>query len=80
MQLPKTVVRMDLPEHGGKSGSEQKSGSSRTRTSILVAANTRAGGVASMGFRAVAKATIARSVDPGSAHYEYARHCNRSVG
>ena len=51
---------MDLPEHSGKSGSEHKSGSSRTRTSILVGANTRAGGVASMGVRAGAKAAIAR--------------------
>eukprot|EP01048_Picozoa_sp_COSAG05_P045447 COSAG05_NODE_26389_length_188_cov_122.752809_1_plen_46_part_01 len=31
---------------------EQESSSNRTRTSILVAANTRAGGVASMGVRA----------------------------
>ena len=49
----------DLPEHSGKSSSEQKCSSSRTQTSMLVAANTRAGGVASMGVRAGAKAAIA---------------------
>eukprot|EP01048_Picozoa_sp_COSAG05_P045322 COSAG05_NODE_26234_length_190_cov_19.879121_1_plen_46_part_10 len=32
------VVGDENPEHSGKSGSEQKSSSNRTRTSILVAA------------------------------------------
>ena len=40
---------LDLPEHSGKNRSAHKSSSSRTQTSILVAANTLAGGVASMG-------------------------------
>ena len=52
--------RLDLPEHSEKNRSAHKSSSSRTQTSILVAANTRAGGVASMGVRAGAKAAIAR--------------------
>ena len=55
-----STVSVDLPEHRGKSRSEQKCSSSRTQTSMLVAANMRAGGVASMGVRAAAKAAIAR--------------------
>ena len=43
-----------------KSRSAHKSNSNRTQTSILVATNTWAGGVARMGIRAGAKAAIAR--------------------
>ena len=45
--------------HSEKSSSAQKCSSSRTQTSMLVAANMWAGGVASMGSRAAAIAATA---------------------
>jgi len=50
---------LGLPEHSWQSGSEHKSSSSRTQTSILVVANTLVGGVASMGVRVGAESAIA---------------------